>query len=68
MVSQICSFKNWNSGPRPETDVILSIEDNSSVTDVDARRWTQMLGHYRKPGHVRSIADLAITFVPELAD
>ena len=50
--------------PRPETDIILSIGHNSGLTDVDARHWTQILGRYRKPSHVRSIAELAITFVP----
>ena len=49
---------------RPETDIILSIGHNTGLTDVDARRWTQVLGRYRKPSHVRSIAELAITFVP----
>jgi acyl-lipid omega-6 desaturase (Delta-12 desaturase) len=49
---------------RPETDITLSIGHNTGLTDVDARRWTQVLGRYRKPSHVRSIAELAITFVP----
>jgi omega-6 fatty acid desaturase (delta-12 desaturase) len=42
----------------------LNIGHNSVLTDVDARRWTQILGHYRRPSHTRSIAELAITFVP----
>jgi omega-6 fatty acid desaturase (delta-12 desaturase) len=42
----------------------LNIGHNSGLTDVDARRWTQILAHYRKASHARSIAELAITFVP----
>lgn len=42
----------------------MNIGHNSGLTDVDPRRWTQLLGPYRKPSHMRSIAELAITFVP----
>ena len=42
----------------------MSIGHNTGVAVVDARRWTQILGNYRKPNHARSIVELAITFVP----
>lgn len=42
----------------------MNIGHNSGLADVDARHWTQVLGRYRKPSHARSIAELAITFVP----
>lgn len=30
----------------------------------DARRWTKILTHYRRPNHIRSTVEIAITFVP----
>lgn len=42
----------------------MNIGHNSGLTDVEARHWTQILRRYGKPSHARSIAELAITFVP----
>ncbi|AMN43715.1 fatty acid desaturase [Rhodoplanes sp. Z2-YC6860] len=42
----------------------MSIGDNSGLTVVDARRWAQILGKYRRPNNARSIAELAITIGP----
>lgn len=37
------------------------------IDAVGARRWAQILANYRKPSQVRSIAELAVTFVPLVA-
>jgi omega-6 fatty acid desaturase (delta-12 desaturase) len=42
----------------------LSIGHNSGVSGPDARRWTQILGGYRQPNYLRSIAELVITALP----
>jgi omega-6 fatty acid desaturase (delta-12 desaturase) len=42
----------------------LSIGDNSGREPLDARRLSQRLTAYRSPSHPRSIAELAITFMP----
>jgi acyl-lipid omega-6 desaturase (Delta-12 desaturase) len=45
----------------------LSIGHNSRRGRLDARRLAQTLALYRTPSHPRSIAELAITFVPLMA-
>lgn len=42
----------------------MTIGHNSGLHELDARRWTQILGSYRKPSHGRSIAELTITALP----
>jgi len=42
----------------------VSIGHNSIPAEFDARRWTQILGNYRRPNHARSITELAITALP----
>jgi acyl-lipid omega-6 desaturase (Delta-12 desaturase) len=42
----------------------LNIGHNSGVSGVDARRWTRILGGYRQPNYVRSVAELVITALP----
>ena len=46
------------------SDIILSIKHNSSLATPDTRRWTRILGSYRTPDHVRSVAELVITALP----
>ncbi|HUL89829.1 MAG TPA: fatty acid desaturase [Pseudolabrys sp.] len=42
----------------------MSLGHNSTVDAIDARSWTRILANYRQPNQARSIAELAITFVP----
>jgi hypothetical protein len=49
---------------RQASDIIVSIGHNSSLATPDARRWTRVLGNYRTPNHVRSVAELVITALP----
>jgi omega-6 fatty acid desaturase (delta-12 desaturase) len=42
----------------------LSIGHNSGLAAPGARRWTRILGSYRTPNHVRSVAELVITALP----
>ena len=46
------------------SDIILSIKHNSSLATPDTRRWTRILGSYRTPDRVRSVAELVITALP----
>jgi omega-6 fatty acid desaturase (delta-12 desaturase) len=52
---------------RPTMDIISSTGHNLRPAVIDAHRWTQILGRYRKPNHARSIAELAITALPLVA-
>jgi acyl-lipid omega-6 desaturase (Delta-12 desaturase) len=45
-------------------DVLPSVGHNSGLARSDARRWMRILGSYRTPNPVRSIAELAITALP----
>jgi omega-6 fatty acid desaturase (delta-12 desaturase) len=45
----------------------LSLGHNLGIDSVDARRWAQILANYRRPSHARSLAELAITFLPLVA-
>jgi acyl-lipid omega-6 desaturase (Delta-12 desaturase) len=45
-------------------EIILNIGHNSGVSGPDGRRWTQILGGYRQPNYLRSVAELAITALP----
>lgn len=45
----------------------MSIGHNTGLAAPDARSWTRILGRYREPNHVRSIAELAITALPLVA-
>jgi len=49
---------------RQASDIIVSIGHNSSLATPDARRWTRVLGNYRTPNHVRSVAESVITALP----
>src|SRR6185437_1264879 len=49
---------------RQAPDIILSIKHNSGLATPDTRRWTRILGSYRTPNHVRSVAELVITALP----
>ena len=42
----------------------MSLGHDSSIGAVDAHSWARILTNYRKPSQARSIAELAITFVP----
>jgi omega-6 fatty acid desaturase (delta-12 desaturase) len=42
----------------------LNIGHNSAVSAPDGRRWTQILGGYRQPNYLRSVAELVITALP----
>lgn len=42
----------------------MNIGHNSGVSRPDGRRWTQILGGYRQPNYLRSVAELAITALP----
>jgi acyl-lipid omega-6 desaturase (Delta-12 desaturase) len=45
-------------------DVLPSVGHDLGLATSDARRWMRILGHYRTPNPVRSIAELAITALP----
>lgn len=45
-------------------DGLASVGQNSGPATSDARRWMRILGNYRTPNPVRSIAELAITALP----
>jgi omega-6 fatty acid desaturase (delta-12 desaturase) len=49
---------------RQGSHIILSIGHNSGLSAPDAQRWTRILGSYRTPNNVRSVAELAITALP----
>ena len=51
----------------PPTGMILNNERNLRPATADARRWTEILRHYRQPSHARSIAELAVTALPLVA-
>jgi acyl-lipid omega-6 desaturase (Delta-12 desaturase) len=42
----------------------LNIGHNSDGSESDARGWTRILGRYRQPNSLRSIAELVITVLP----
>jgi acyl-lipid omega-6 desaturase (Delta-12 desaturase) len=42
----------------------LSNRHNSGLVAIEARRWTQIVGKYRRPNNARSVGELAITIVP----
>jgi acyl-lipid omega-6 desaturase (Delta-12 desaturase) len=42
----------------------LNIGHNSGVAGPEGRRWAQILGGYRRPNCLRSVAELAITALP----
>ena len=48
----------------PAAETILNIGHNSYGTGPDARRWTRILGGYRQPNYVRSVAELVVTALP----
>jgi omega-6 fatty acid desaturase (delta-12 desaturase) len=48
-------------------DVPSGMGHNSGLATSDARRWTRILGSYRTPNNVRSVAELAITALPLVA-
>jgi acyl-lipid omega-6 desaturase (Delta-12 desaturase) len=50
-----------------QTDILVNITPNTASVTIDARRWTQILGRYREPSPVRSIAELTVTVLPLVA-
>ena len=47
--------------------MLPSVGHNSGLATSDARRWTGILGRYRTPNPVRSVAELVITALPLMA-